>query len=69
MQLREERESKRASMDGRHEYILSTVADRLRMSLEDAEEFMIDGDQVYTSTLSHVNIQCYIAMSFLFFSA
>lgn len=46
MKLREEREARRASMDGRHEYVLSTVADRLEMSMEDAEEFMLDGDQV-----------------------
>ena len=46
MKLREEREARRASMDGRHEYVLSTVADRLEMNMEDAEEFMLDGDQV-----------------------
>lgn len=46
MKLREEREARRASMDGRHEYVLSTVADRLEMSMEDAEEFMLDGEQV-----------------------
>ena len=33
-------------MDGRHEYLLSTVAERLDMSVEDAEEFMLDEDQV-----------------------
>jgi len=46
MKLREEREARRATMDGRHEYVLSTVADRLQMSMEDAEEFMLDGDQL-----------------------
>ena len=46
MKLREEREARRATMYGRHEYVLSTVADRLQMSMEDAEEFMLDGDQV-----------------------
>ena len=46
MKIREEREAKRATMDGRHEYILSSVADMLKMSLEDAEEFMLDEDQV-----------------------
>ena len=44
--LREEREARRATMDGRHEYLLSTVAERLEMSVEDAEEFMLDEDQV-----------------------
>ena len=46
MKIREEREARRASMDGRHEYVLSTVAERLDMTMEDAEEFMLDGDQV-----------------------
>lgn len=49
MKVREEREARRSTMDGRHEYILSTVANRLDMSLEDAEEFMLDGDQVKLS--------------------
>ena len=33
-------------MDGRHDFILSTVADRLNMTLQDAEEFMLDNEQV-----------------------
>lgn len=33
-------------MDGRHEFILSTVSERLGMKQEDAEEFMLDGAQV-----------------------
>ena len=51
MKLREEREEKRSTMDGRHEYVLSTVADRLSMTMEDAEEFMLDGDEVSAITL------------------
>lgn len=46
MKIREEREAKRATMDGRHEYILSTVADRIGMTMDDTEEFMLDGDNV-----------------------
>ena len=46
MKIREEREAKRATMDGRHEYILSTVADRIGMTMDDAEEFMFDGENV-----------------------
>lgn len=46
LKLKEEREAKKATMDGRHEYILSTVADRLDMKLDDAEEFMLDDNQV-----------------------
>ena len=48
MKIREEREAKRATMDGRHEYILTTVADRLGMTIDDAEEFMLDEDHVTT---------------------
>lgn len=48
MKIREERETKRATMDGRHEYILSTVADQINMTMDDAEEFMLDGDNVST---------------------
>ncbi len=33
-------------MDGRHEFVLSTVAEKLQMTVEDAEEFMLDDDQV-----------------------
>ena len=46
IKLREERGARRATMDGRHEYILTTVADCLRMTIDDAEEFMLDGDCV-----------------------
>ena len=44
--IKEERDAKRVTMDGRHEYILSTVSERLGMTHEDAEEFMLDGRQV-----------------------
>lgn len=33
-------------MDMRHEYILTTVAERLNMTLHDAKEFMLDDNQV-----------------------
>lgn len=46
LKIKEEREAKRATMDGRHEFILSTVSERLGMSLEDAEDFMLDNNQV-----------------------
>ena len=47
--IREEREAKRATMDGRHDFILSTVAERLGMKQDDAEEFMLDDNQVCNS--------------------
>lgn len=46
MKLKEEREAKRATMDGRHEFILSTIGDKLGMTVEEAEDFMLVGDQV-----------------------
>lgn len=44
--LQEEREAKRATMDGRHEYILSMVADKLDMKPEVAEDFILEGEQL-----------------------
>ncbi len=46
LKAKDEREGKRATMDGRHEFVLSTVAEKLQMTVEDAEEFMLDDDQV-----------------------
>ena len=65
------RDAKRASMDGRHDFMLSTVAERLGMTQEDVEEFMLDGDQVGTArvfilaaipslTESNILIHCFI---------
>ena len=39
---------KLSRMDGRHEFLLSTVAERLGISYDEAEEFMLEGDQVCT---------------------
>lgn len=33
-------------MDGRHDFILSTVAGKLAMSVEEAEDFVLEGNQV-----------------------
>ena len=35
-------------MDGRHEYILTTVSERLGMSVDDTEDFILEEDQVCT---------------------
>ena len=48
VKLREEKEAKRATMDGRHEYILTTVSERLGMSVDDTEDFILEEDQVCT---------------------
>lgn len=52
MKTKEEREQKRARMDGRHDFILSTVAERRGLTIEEAEELMLEGDQV-NSTLQY----------------
>ena len=44
--MQEERDAKRSTMDGRYEYILSIVADKLGMKQEDAEDFVLEGDQL-----------------------
>ena len=54
MRAREEREAKRSRMDGRHEFILSTVADNLDMRIEEAEDFMLEGSQVSNALLREV---------------
>ena len=46
MKLREEREARRSRLDDRHNYILSTVAEAVGISPEDAEEFMLDSNQL-----------------------
>lgn len=38
-------------MDGRHDFILSTVAERLGMKQDDVEEFMLDDNQVLYTRL------------------
>ncbi len=40
------REHQRSRIDGRHQYILDLVADRLQLELSVVEDFMLDGDQV-----------------------
>lgn len=64
MRAREEREAKRSRMDGRHEFILSTVADNLGMSVEEAEEFMLEGTQVLSSDepLTHIMTSLFSAV-------
>uniref|UniRef100_A0A8C6L065 Dynein axonemal heavy chain 5 n=2 Tax=Nothobranchius TaxID=28779 RepID=A0A8C6L065_NOTFU len=44
--LKEERESKRAQLDGRHDYILSIVASCLGLEKADVEDAILDGNQI-----------------------
>ena len=54
--LREEKELRRSTMDSRHEFILSTVAEIFDMKQDDAEEFMLEGDQVFLYTHLHYHL-------------
>lgn len=40
------REAQRGRIDGRHQYMLGLLADRLEMDVAAITEFMLDGDQV-----------------------
>ncbi|XP_068612434.1 dynein axonemal heavy chain 5 [Brachionichthys hirsutus] len=44
--LREEREAKRAQLDGRHDYILSVVASCLGLEKADVEDVVLEGNQI-----------------------
>ncbi|XP_070691188.1 dynein axonemal heavy chain 5 [Pempheris klunzingeri] len=44
--LREEREAKRAQLDGRHDYILSIVASCLGVEKADVEDAILEGNQI-----------------------
>uniref|UniRef100_A0AAV2MBY1 Dynein heavy chain 5, axonemal n=1 Tax=Knipowitschia caucasica TaxID=637954 RepID=A0AAV2MBY1_KNICA len=44
--LKEEREAKRAQLDGRHDYIFSIVASCLSLEKSDVEDAILEGDQI-----------------------
>ncbi|KAM9807310.1 dynein axonemal heavy chain 5 isoform 2-T2 [Syngnathus typhle] len=44
--LKEEREAKRAQLDGRHDYVLSIVASCLGLEKADVEDAILEGDQL-----------------------
>ena len=44
--LKEEREAKLSRMDGRHEYLFSTLSYKIDLSSEDIQEYIIPGNQV-----------------------
>lgn len=50
--LKEEREAKRAQLDGRHDYILNTLALCLGLEKDDVEDAILEGVQVLKETLS-----------------
>jgi len=52
--LKEEREAKRAQLDGRHDYVLSIVASCLGLDKPDVEDAILEGTQVLSGLLSCV---------------
>ena len=46
LKVKEERETKRASMDARHTYIASVLCTKLTMNPSEVEETFLEGDQV-----------------------
>ena len=48
---REEREAKRAMIDFRHEYLISTVATTLGLTNEEVTESLLEGSQVCITSL------------------
>ena len=44
--LKEEREAKRQSMDGRHQFVINTMVSKVNMEPSEVEEFLLEGDQV-----------------------
>ena len=50
LKVKEERETKRASIDARHSYIASVLCTKLTMSPSEVEETFLEGDQVGVTT-------------------
>lgn len=58
--MKEEREAKRAQLDGRHDYILSIVASCLGLEKADVEDAILEGNQVpCIHTFSHRSV-CFL---------
>ena len=51
---KEEKEAQRARMDGRHTFILDTVAGRLEMERGDLDEYMLSEEQVGSRIQSNI---------------
>lgn len=48
--LKDEREAKKAQLDGRHEYLIGCIADALNIEFTEVVDFIIEGDQIYRVT-------------------
>lgn len=62
--MKEEREAKRAQLDGRHDYILSIVASCLGLEKADVEDAILEGNQVPRSFIATINsIDCMLIVT------
>ena len=46
LKLKEEKETKRATLDSRHQYLFGAMATKLGLEESAVEEFLLEGDQV-----------------------
>ena len=46
--MKEESDAKRQSLDGRHQFIITAIADKLEMNNNEVEDLLLEGNQVYT---------------------
>lgn len=51
--MKEEREAKRAQLDGRHDYVFNIVASCLGLEKADVEDAILEGTQVKTEKKNH----------------
>lgn len=54
--MKEESDAKRQSLDGRHQFIITAIADKLEMNSNDVEELLLEGNQVYTNNKLHIMV-------------
>lgn len=59
--LKEEREAKRAQLDGRHDYILSIVASCVGLEKAEVEDSILEGSQVNSIRSGHSWQHCFHA--------
>ena len=55
--MKEESDAKRQSLDGRHQFIITAIADKLEMNNNEVEDLLLEGNQVYmmSSPIAVVN--------------
>lgn len=46
--MKEESDAKRQSLDGRHQFIITAIADKLEMNSNEVEDLLLEGNQVCT---------------------